>query len=518
MADKRKRIQFSPETLEYIQSQLNYVPGMNTQSNNQQTYEVEKITKQVNKRIADNHAHRAVQERDQKRRTPNVDVTKGNSNTLIQDADKIALNRALSWQGLSNGLGQMTNIPDNVRNSPEFANFIGKDVPLSMLTTGSFVAAPQTALFGMGTSLGGNYIGGKIGEKLGNKEAGQTIGSFIGPIAASGFNAAILPTVRKTFANEFGTSYGYNQLMRVPYFTKTLLKGGARKYPKVKIDQETGDQSVFLIEKSRPKVYEQENPAEIGRAQATSKYSGAPDSETPFYLKNSNGSYQYDLEQTPYSQLGLFINRKGPEALKRTPVQDNKSIVWGDFLGNNGGNVRVRYDGQFTLPNGETYNRYMMQDVWDLQPVPQLAGKLGKAINSGMFRLGTNIESKLIPRVEIAKSQKITNPIYKAGENIQSTINKIGNSKLINREVGRIVGGKPFTLEHPFAVKTSVVEKAVRPTDFQLKGNSINLFRNEAVPEAQYSTPYELNLNMPFDFNRVQKNLVYPLFNVEHVK
>ena len=526
-------IQLSPEAQAYIQSQLNFIPGMNTTSNSsiqqanqrvKQQEKVDKDTKAGNKRIADKHAHRAVQERDQRRRTPNVDVTKGYSNGTIQDADKIALNKVLSWYGLSNGLGQMTNVSDQMRSTPEFANFVGKTVPLSMATTGSFLAAPQTALFGLGTSMIGSNVGGKIGKKFGNEQAGQTIGSFVGPIAASGFNAAILPTVRRTFANEFGTSYGYNQLARVPYFAKTLLKGGAKEYPKIKVNSETGEQSVSLIEKSKPIVYTEENPAEIVRAQATTKYSGAADSETPYYIKNSNGSYQYNVDETPFSQLGLFRARSGPESIqelnRKVNNKEGNYIVSGDFLGNNGGGVGVRYDGQFTLPNGETYNRYMMRDVWDLQPVSQFASKAGEAINNKIFfPLGAKVMDKAISAFGTKKGTKLGEFIWNTGDKLEKGITNAGKSRILNREVGRIVGAKPFTLEHPFAVKTSLLEKgSVNPAEYQIRGNTLNIFKNENVPGTQYSTPYELNLDMPFDFNRINKNLVYPLFNVERTK
>lgn len=521
-------IQFSPGTQAYIQSQLNFIPGMNTTSNssvqqvNQQARQQEKVkkdTKVVNKKIADKHAHRAVQERDQRRRTPNVDVTKGYSNGTIQDANKIALNKAFSWYGLSNGLGQMTNVSDQMRSTPEFAEYVGKTVPLSMATTGSFLAAPQTALFGLGTSMIGSNIGGKIGKRFGNEQAGQTIGSFVGPIAASGFNAAILPTVRRTFANEFGTSYGYNQLARIPYFAKTLTKGGVKEYPKVKIDPETGDQSLSLIEKSRPTTYSIEDPAEIARAQATSKYSGALDSETPFYIKNQNGSYQYNVDETPYSQLGLFRNRKGPSIIRHVD-ENNKYAVSGDFLGNNGGTVGVRYDGQFTLPNGETYNRYMMRDVWDLQPVSELAAKFGEKLNNKVFfPLGEKVLDKAISKFGTQKGTKIGNFIWDTGDKIEKGITNLGKSRILNREVGRIVGGKPFTLEHPFAVKTSLLKRGnVNPSEYQIKGNTLNIFKNDNIPGAQYSTPYELSLDMPFDFNRINKNVIYPLFNIERTK
>jgi hypothetical protein len=70
----------------------------------------------------------------------------------------------------------------------------------------------------------------------------------------------------------------------------------------------------------------------------------------------------------------------------------------------------------------------------------------------------------------------------------------IGNTPWINREVGRMVGAKPFTLEHPFAVKTSVA-KSGSVGDYFLKGNTMNLFANEQIPGARYSTPFEVSLD-----------------------
>lgn len=40
---------------------------------------------------------------------------------------------------------------------------------------GTSVAAPQTALYGLATSLAGSYIGGKIGQKFSKKEEGQVL-------------------------------------------------------------------------------------------------------------------------------------------------------------------------------------------------------------------------------------------------------------------------------------------------------------------------------------------------------
>lgn len=153
-------IQFSPETQAYIQSQLNFIPKMNTTSNisvqqaNQRAKQQEKVdkdTKAGNKRIADKHAYRAVQERDQRRRTPNVDVTKGYSNGTIQNADKVNLDKVLSWYGLSNGLGQMTNVSNQMRNTPQFGNQMGQlygDMAKVGLTTGLGAAVAPTLVPG----------------------------------------------------------------------------------------------------------------------------------------------------------------------------------------------------------------------------------------------------------------------------------------------------------------------------------------------------------------------------------
>ena len=153
-------IQLSPKTQAYIQQQLNFIPGMNTNSNssvqqmNQRVEQQEKVDKDIetsNKRIADKHAHRAIQERDQRRRTPNVDVTKGYSNGTVQDADKIALDKVLSWYGLSNGLGQMTNVSDQMRNTPQFGRQMGQlygDMAKIGLTTGLGAAIAPTLVPG----------------------------------------------------------------------------------------------------------------------------------------------------------------------------------------------------------------------------------------------------------------------------------------------------------------------------------------------------------------------------------
>jgi hypothetical protein len=37
---------------------------------------------------------------------------------------------------------------------------------------------------------------------------------------------------------------------------------------------------------------------------------------------------------------------------------------------------------------------------------------------------------------------------------------------------------------------------------YRIRNNTINIFKNEKVPGVTYSTPYEVGLDMPFDFSR----------------
>lgn len=492
----------SKEQFEKLQEEKTKVKSDNTRVAPKANITVDTQTKQANERIADEKARRNIQERDRQRRNQqnNVKLTPSTAQGRGELRENNLIEKAKADYGLKNGLGQMTPIADRYRHTASFGDFMGRSVPESMVSVGTFTAAPQTALFGLGTSLGGSYIGGKIGEQFGNKKAGQIIGSFVGPIAASGVNRAILPTVRKTFANEFGTSYGYDQLPRVPEFGKTLAKGGVKDYPKVVIDPETGDQTLLIVEKGKFRTYnDQLSRAEMsnrGRAQATAKYAGAPDEYTPFYLRNENGTYQYNMEESPYPILGLFNARKG--RLSTEIARDNGKAVTPDFLGNNGGNVSLTHTGTF-VKDGVPYERFMMRDVWDLQPAQKLGEKLSNKI--------------------IEKTQDKNKIIKKAGESVAEGIKKASKSKIVNREVGRIVGSKPFTLEHPFAIKQSLMNDPSIPAPYyRIRNNTINIFKNEKVPGATYSTPYEVGLDMPFDFSRIQKNIVYPFFNYEYIK
>ena len=120
---------------------------------------------------------------------------------------------------------------------------------------------------------------------------------------------------------------------------------------------------------------------------------------------------------------------------------------------------------------------------------------MDKAITTYGENVGTEIGNSFF-RLSDALESSIRNTSKKMSES------KILNT-LFNRETGRIVGAKPFTLEHPFAVKASVIEKpGPGAINYKLRDNTINLFSNGEVPGARYSTPYELKLDMPFDFTR----------------
>ena len=492
------------------------VKGANTNSNHtvavakrqaKQAVQIKTQTDKTNKRIADDHAYRAVQERDRRRRNQQNNVS---SEVTPEESDHYAAThgeikadnwreRALSQYGLANAMGQFTNISDKWRATPSFANFVGKDVPLSMATVGPAVAAPQTALFGLGTSLAGSYVGGEIGKHLGDETAGKIIGSFAGPIGVSAFNRATRPLLQKSFANAFGDAYGYTgHLPKIIDTGKMYLKSfagkGPKSYPKTEISLD-GENFIVNMDKGNKGFIISDNPSDVARAQAVAKYAGASETETPLYAKNVNGTYQYNQENNPYPFMTLINDHNRFQFPGLRYAKRKGYAVAPDFLGNNGGNVGIKYQGQFTR-NGELYDRFMMRDVWDLQPGQSIAN---------------NIAAKLMyTKTPIPK--KIAIPLGKV-------IQKVGKSKMVNREVGRIVGAKPFTLEHPFAVKASVVDNIYsKPVELRIGNNSLNMHTNTNVPGAQFSTPYEIGLDMPFNFNYGQRNVVYPLYNAEYHK
>lgn len=143
------RLHFSPEFEAYVQSlgdasKMN--KGVNSNSNTtvtaanskvRQSQAVEEQTDKANKRIADKHAHRAVQERDQRRRNQQNGVSSAVSQAEsdkyaakhgeVKNGNSVQLDKALSWYGLSNGLGQMSNVSDVGRNTRSFGDYIGNE-------------------------------------------------------------------------------------------------------------------------------------------------------------------------------------------------------------------------------------------------------------------------------------------------------------------------------------------------------------------------------------------------------
>ena len=74
---------------------------------------------------------------------------------------------------------------------------------------------------------------------------------------------------------------------------------------------------------------------------------------------------------------------------------------------------------------------------------------------------------KAISAFGTKKGTKLGEFIWNTGDKLEKGITNAGKSRILNREVGRIVGGKPFTLEHPFAVKTSLLKRGnVNPSEY----------------------------------------------------
>ena len=506
---------------ELIPKQQISVPGMNTNSNPTvgrsqatQQFNVERTASYLNRMIADRHAHRAIQERDQERRTPNVNVTKGKATGTIQDRNKVQAEKALKWYGLSNGLGQMSNVSDQGRNTASFGNFIGKETARPFETAAfiaPILAAPQTALFGLGTSFAGGYAGGKIGKALGNEQAGEIAGSLIAPIGASLTTAAAKPMLQKVFSNNFADNFGYfgpQVWTNAKGMAKDIGRGVIGKGPKHHpiISSNEDDTFVTVMKQGKPHTVSTSDEGAaytIGRSQAVSKYAGATDAETPFYLRNNNGSYQYNIEESPYNMKDLLSSPFNPKAtnpvrgideIARATKEGN--IVTKDFLGLNGGNIGLRYDGTFTQ-NGEQWHRFMAHDLWDLNPV----GGAGNAIAQMLeYRPGIGVQ----PSRLLGTMSRIGQRFPK----LAGRVRKVANNPIINREVGRLIGAKPFMMEHPFAVKASTLGSD-RVIDWRT--GTMNLFSNKKVPGAKYSNP--IDWDMPYNLGITERNITYPLFN-----
>ena len=494
------------------------------------------------KEVADRHAQRAVQERNQRNLNQTnkvqVDNNEAKAEGVVQDANKVQVEKALKWYGISNGLGQMSNVPDQNRNTVSFGNFSGQESLRPIKTAallGPVLAAPSTALYGFATSTAGGHIGKNIGKKLGNEQAGEIAGSFLFPTMMSGFNAATRPLLQRAFSNNFSDAFGYDQLLRIPPMLRDYGRGligkGPKKHPVITSTEDElsvtaerngkpvkdvldYNEGVYGYAEDRNLIWNKNlkdhlgNPREpntfdvqksINRAQAVSKYAGATDAETPLYLKNKSGSYQYNMEENafkPHQTLNSSINGKEVTAVDemQRAMDSERPIVTLDFLGGNGGNVGLEYTGQF-MHNGEPYHRFMMRDLWDLHPIAGLG-------NAAAHLLSYN------PYIKYSGPRALLSKVGKYAPIIPNTIRKVANSPILNREVGRIVGGKPFMLEHPFAVS----DKALRTgKGFNWRTGTLNIFNNKEVPGAQYTTKESWDL--PFNLGITERNLTYPLFN-----
>lgn len=489
------------------------------------------------KEASDRHAQRAVQERNQERlnrqNRVQVDNSKARAEGTIQNTNKVQVDKALSWYGISNGLGQMSNVSDTGRNTKSFGNFAGKE-SLRPIETAAFIGpilvTPQTAAFGFVNSLLGSYVGGKVGKKLGNEQAGEVIGSFAMPSVASGFNAATRPLLQRAFSNNFSDAFGYHQVLRIPSMLRDYGRGlvgkGPKKHPVItsnenelsvaaeregmpvidRLNYEEGTfeytpdrhiigSKLFGSDIEKPNTFNVQRS--INRAQAVSKYEGATDSETPLYLKNKNGSYQYNQEENslkPHQMLNSSLQDKEGTAVDEMirAMEADRPIVTIDSFGGNGGNVQLTYDGSF-MHNGEPYHRFMMRDLWDLQPIGGLGNALAHLMEGNVNQAGI--------KGTLAK-------IGTAAPALPKLIRKVSSSPIVNREVGRVVGGKPFMLEHPFAVSERALQSR---KGMDWRTGSLNIFSNKKVPGATYSSPETWDL--PFNLGITERNLTYPIFN-----
>lgn len=176
------------------------------------------------------------------------------------------------------------------------------------------------------------------------------------------------------------------------------------------------------------------------RDTAFAKYLGLKEKE-PLYINNGDGTYSYNLNSD-------FLQNV------------TSGAIADDFLTGNGGTVTNDFN---FLTIGRTNNGLpvkvaRMRDRWDLNPFYMspgaVTGKRGELVRHAADRLYKSLYDKGIYRnvngYKYLGGRYLNNLRY--GYNPKTTWLDKKVSKLSNIEIGNILGGKPFILDHKYPI------------------------------------------------------------------
>lgn len=287
-------------------------------------------------------------------------------------------------------------------------------------------------------------------------------------VAGKTFNAlrqVLVPSNRAAhvYVNVSPASY-YGHTSEIKGAVKDMLKGHKADVSKPKWKIKDSYKDSYLPQ------YDEEVANNIGntfRDAAWKKYLGVSDG-SPYYVKNRNGTWSYNLDE-----IG-DLTKDGIKFEKwYSPTET--PIVAPDFLTSAGGNLSLKVD-KYTnnLGGVKDLKRYTFKDRWDLHPFSRDNGTISKRVGRSMGLL-KDYESVNEAIGNFVRNQlgNYIKPLKNFQDPKLKTIEKIDKFGR-NFEIGKVLGGKPFDMETRVYTK-EIIKKAEpgSPIPFRMEDKPI---------------------------------------------
>lgn len=279
---------------------------------------------------------------------------------------------------------------------------------------------------------------------------------------------------------------------------KDVLKGKPADVSKPKWKIDGGDLADGYMPQYNP---EEAIPiATKYRDEAWKKYLGISDG-APYYIKNKDGSYSYNLEEI--SKLG-----QGSGGIKfPNNILEEGVTVKPDYLTSAGGNLS-----QSVITNNKGQHMVTLRDRWDLHPFSR-PGTISKRFGQQIKLVkGWEPVNKAVGNLIRDKVGKIIPPLSKIKDPKMKWVDKIDEFGR-NFEVGKVLGGKPFDMKTTFYVE-SVPKIKVGPSGEY--GMDVGYKLSEDIVDKSSFNPIEnnikqLELSNFLKLNDAQKNQILNL-------
>ena len=187
------------------------------------------------------------------------------------------------------------------------------------------------------------------------------------------------------------------------------------------------------------------------RDAAFRKYLNLPERD-PLYIANQDGTFSYNL---PYIEQQYAKN-----GLKIDTANMNLGVDW---ITGNGGNLEstknINFGHGIGSDSSKTFSMQEMTDTWDLHPFRRVDDQLSKKYGDFVRKTADNIYTKLYDRLyghnkpfkyisgyNLLGGKQLNRIRYSDKVPFQNIIDKI-SKKLVNFEVGPVMGGKPFVMK-----------------------------------------------------------------------